>query len=111
MGASVPSPAFRGGQAIVIGGGIAGLLATHILTDFFDQVTLVERDRYPEEPTFRSGVPQGRHVHSLLTRGVQYLEEFFPGFTEKLVARGAQPADFIKDFRVRVAAGWLPREA
>jgi hypothetical protein len=34
-------------------------------------------------------VPQGRHVHALLPRGAQALEELFPGILGELVAGGA----------------------
>ena len=33
-----------GQQAIVIGGSIAGLMAARVLSDFFEQVTVLERD-------------------------------------------------------------------
>lgn len=49
-------------HAIVIGGGIAGLVVARVLTYHFDRITLIERDCYPQEPTFRPGVPQGRQV-------------------------------------------------
>lgn len=76
-------------HAIVIGGGIAGLLAARVLVKHFEQVTLIERDHYPDAPVFRAGVPQGRHIHVMLLRGQRALEELFPGFTAKLLAQGA----------------------
>lgn len=76
-------------HAIVIGGGIAGLLAVRVLTEHFAQVTLLERDLYPEAPDFRPGVPQGHHVHTMLLRGQQSVERWFPGIKEKLLAYGA----------------------
>ena len=76
-------------HAIVIGGGIAGLLASRVLLNHFEQVTLLERDHYPEEPVFRAGVPQGRHVHVMLLRGQRALEKLFPGLKTKLLAQGA----------------------
>ena len=77
------------GHALVIGGGIAGLLATRVLADFYAQVTLIERDSYPEFPEFRPGAPQGRHVHTMLLKGQQVIEQLFPGIQEKLLASGA----------------------
>ena len=56
-------------QAIVMGGSMAGLLAARVLSDHFDHVTVIERDRFPEGPEHRKGVPQGRHFHILLKRG------------------------------------------
>ena len=45
-------------HAVVIGGGIAGLLAARVLTDHFERVTLVERDHFPETASPRKGLPQ-----------------------------------------------------
>ena len=35
-------------KAIVIGGGIAGLLAVRVLSDYFEDVVLIEKDTYKE---------------------------------------------------------------
>ena len=55
-------------HAVVVGGSLAGMLAARVLSDHFDIVTLLERDRFPETPAARKGLPQGRHVHALLER-------------------------------------------
>jgi 2-polyprenyl-6-methoxyphenol hydroxylase-like FAD-dependent oxidoreductase len=78
-----------GERAVVLGASMGGLLAARVLADFFETVTVVERDVLPEDPAVRRGVPQGRHVHVLLARGAQILDEFFPGFLNELVADGA----------------------
>jgi 2-polyprenyl-6-methoxyphenol hydroxylase-like FAD-dependent oxidoreductase len=80
---------YLGERAVVLGASIGGLLAARVLADFFQTVTVIERDELPDDPVNRRGVPQGRHVHALLTRGAQILEEFFPGFLDELVAAGA----------------------
>ena len=71
-----------GERAIVLGASMSGLLAARVLADFFGTVTVVERDELPDDPTNRRGVPQGRHVHALLPRGAQILDELFPGILE-----------------------------
>ncbi len=109
MPSSSISSNFLGSHAIVIGGGMAGLLSAHILTRHFERVSLMERDHYPEEPAFRAGVPQGRHVHIMLVRGQQILEDFFPGIKDKLVAQGAIEGDFTADYGYRFPTGWVPR--
>ena len=76
-------------HAIVIGGSMTGLLASRILADHFQRVTVIERDTYPLDPTPRSGVPQARFLHVLLQRGQLILEALFPGLTDELVAYGA----------------------
>ncbi|MEM9214916.1 MAG: FAD-dependent monooxygenase [Cyanobacteria bacterium P01_F01_bin.150] len=76
-------------HAIVIGGSMTGLLAGHILAKHYQQVTVIERDVYPMEPTPRKGIPQSRFLHVLLQRGQLILEELFPGLTDELVSHGA----------------------
>lgn len=81
--------ASRREHAIVLGGSMAGLLATRVLTDHFDRVTLIERDPLPDRAGHRRGVPQGRHTHALLTSGLRVLESLFPGFGNSLADAGA----------------------
>ncbi len=78
-----------GERAVVLGASMGGLLAARVLADFFDTVTVVERDVLLDDPVVRRGVPQGRHLHVLLARGAQILDELFPGFLGELVADGA----------------------
>lgn len=78
-----------GDHAAVIGGSIAGLLAARVLSDHFGRVTVVERDKLPNRPVDRKGVPHGRHLHALLVRGEQILNELFPGLSADLEDAGA----------------------
>lgn len=78
-----------GSRAVVLGAGMAGLLSARVLSDFYDSVTVLERDELPTHPNHRKGVPQGRHLHQFLTRGTQVLGELFPGILEELVDAGA----------------------
>ncbi len=68
---------------------MGGLLAARVLAEFFRTVTVIERDELPADPSNRRGVPQGRHVHALLSRGAGVLEQLFPGVLDELVAAGA----------------------
>ena len=83
-----------GEHAVVLGASMGGLLAARALADFYETVTVVERDVLPDDPANRRGVPQGRHVHALLGRGSQILAEFFPGFLDELVAAGVPVLDY-----------------
>ena len=85
----------RGGEAIVMGASMGGLLAARVLADYFDLVTLVERDELSDEPAPRKGVPQSRHTHGLLARGGEALEGLFPGIVNDLVAKGALTGDLL----------------
>ncbi|MGD8793254.1 MAG: FAD-dependent oxidoreductase, partial [Anaerolineae bacterium] len=79
----------QGKTAVVIGASMAGLLAARALADHFDQVTLLERDRFPAPGENRRGVPQGKHTHVLLELGRQIMERYLPGLTDELARRGA----------------------
>ncbi len=107
--ASVLSPPAKGSHALVIGSGMAGLLAARILAEHFEQVTIVERDHFPQEPTFRAGVPQSRHLHVLLRRGQMILEQLFPGLEAELAAAGAPLLDWGQDPYWLTARGLMPR--
>jgi 2-polyprenyl-6-methoxyphenol hydroxylase-like FAD-dependent oxidoreductase len=82
-----------GSSAIVVGAGMAGLLAARVLSDHVDQVRILERDRLPREAVVRPSVPQGRHAHVLLAAGQWLLDGWFPGLTDELVAGGAVALD------------------
>lgn len=96
-------------HAVVIGGGIAGLLAAHVLAAHADRVTIVERDGFPAEPTPRPGVPQGRHPHVLLEGGQRALDALLPGFTAELRAAGAPPLGLPSDMVHWQGGCWLRR--
>ncbi|MFB8280178.1 FAD-dependent oxidoreductase [Nocardia colli] len=79
-------------HAVVLGAGIAGLLAARVLSDHFAQVTIFERDTV-EGVDVRRGVPQARHLHGLLDRGRTIIEQLYPGFTSEMAERGATTAE------------------
>jgi 2-polyprenyl-6-methoxyphenol hydroxylase-like FAD-dependent oxidoreductase len=89
-----------GERAVVLGGSMAGLLAARVLADAYGQVTVIDRDELPKTPMHRRGVPHGRHIHGLLARGQQALEELFPGFTAELVAQGVPTGDLLANGRL-----------
>jgi 2-polyprenyl-6-methoxyphenol hydroxylase-like FAD-dependent oxidoreductase len=89
-----------GDRAVVLGGSMAGLLAARVLADAYAEVVIVDRDELPDAATHRRGVPQSRHIHGLLARGQQALEELFDGLTAELVDLGAPAGDMLKDIRI-----------
>src|ERR687894_405146 len=102
-------PSNRSGHALVIGGSMAGLLAARVLNERFGRVTIVERDSFPEEPGFRKGVPQSRHLHAFMMRGRMISDRLFPGLSEELEEAGATPVDSASDFEWLTPAGFAPR--
>src|SRR5215472_14444921 len=96
-------------SALVIGGSLAGMCAARILSDVVDRVTLVERDAYPSAHEFRAGVPQARHVHNLLARGLREFESFFPGFERRMRERGAVAVETGWDVATLWPQGWSRR--
>ena len=96
-------------SAVVIGGSLAGMCAARVLSEFVDNVTIVERDAYPEAHEFRPGVPQARHVHNLLARGLLELEDLFPGFEQGMRECGAVAVESGWDVATRLPNGWSQR--
>jgi 2-polyprenyl-6-methoxyphenol hydroxylase-like FAD-dependent oxidoreductase len=80
-------------NAVVIGAGMAGLVAARVLSDRYEAVTVVDRDVLPEGSTSRRGVPQGSQPHVLLASGRYELDRLFPGITEELTSVGAARFD------------------
>ncbi|MCL9797156.1 FAD-dependent oxidoreductase, partial [Frankia sp. AgKG'84/4] len=92
------------GHAVVLGAGVAGLLAARVLTETFARVTVLDRDDLPglgaaTAPAGdfgdRRGVPQARHLHALMDRGRQIVEELHPGLVEELMAAGAPTSEVL----------------
>ncbi len=88
-----------GTRAIVLGGGMAGLLTARVLSDRYREVLVIDRDTILGVTEARRGVPQARHAHALLARGQEVLEELFPGLQAELTAAGVLSGDLAGDLR------------
>lgn len=86
-------------HAIVLGAGLAGLFTARVVSDFYDRVTVLDRDALSGEGVHRRGLPQGTHAHDLLARGQQITEELFPGITDEMASAGAQRGDLAENVR------------
>jgi len=93
-------PTRIGKQAVVVGAGMAGLIAARSLSDFFERVIVLENDALPKEATHRPGTPQSRHIHGLLAGGLRALSCLFPGFEESLSQAGAVRLRMGYDYRL-----------
>ncbi len=90
-------PDCLGQHAVVIGGSIAGLMAARVLADYFEQVTVFDRDHIEAQPAVHKSVPQGNHLHALMLGGEQVLSSLYPGFTDRLQKLGAVRFRFGKE--------------
>jgi 2-polyprenyl-6-methoxyphenol hydroxylase-like FAD-dependent oxidoreductase len=97
-------------RAVVIGGSIGGMVAARVLADHFEEVSIIERDYLPTGRENRPGVPQARHLHFILNRGMQVIEELFPGVKSDLLEAGGHLVDQGNDLRVLYRWGWAPTE-
>ena len=88
---------YLGAHAVVVGGSVTGLLTARVLADGFNEVTILERDSLPSDPTPRREVPQGRHTHVLETAGRETFEDLFPGYCEVLLSEGGLIIDMMSD--------------
>lgn len=91
-----------GNHAIVIGGGIAGLVTAVALAGQFELVTLLERDEFVYAPAPRPGTPQLSVPHGLLAGGLRALNDLLPGFGQDLAAAGAARIRIGSDIRSEV---------
>ncbi|GAA0612338.1 FAD-binding monooxygenase [Kribbella sandramycini] len=82
---------------MIAGGSIAGLLAAKVLSRWYAEVVVLDRDQLPLDAVHRKGVPQSRHAHGLLARGHQTIEKLVPGFRAEMLRRGAVANDLHND--------------
>jgi 2-polyprenyl-6-methoxyphenol hydroxylase-like FAD-dependent oxidoreductase len=88
-----------GNQVSIVGASITGLIAARVLSDYFDHITIFDRDALPAACTSRKGVPQGSHGHGLLASGFHAMQRLFPRLEQHLLDAGAVPGDVIGDLR------------
>ncbi len=94
-------------RVAVIGASLAGMFAAAAAAANGADTVILERDRLPETPEPRKGVPQGRQAHVLLHRGLLSAEQLLPGLREDLLAHGGSRFDtgampWLGEY------GWLP---
>jgi 2-polyprenyl-6-methoxyphenol hydroxylase-like FAD-dependent oxidoreductase len=98
----------RRGQAVIIGGSIAGMCAARVISDFYEKVIILERDPILENTSIRPGVPQSRHLHAILLRGLQIMQELFPQLEAELDRNSVPEVIDGIDFRMLFPNGWSP---
>lgn len=94
------------GVAIVIGAGMAGLMAARVLSEHFERVRLVEADELPDRAASRKGTPQCDHVHALLKSGEAALSRLYPGLKDELRSAGGHEFNVRSRWRAYGPGGW-----
>ncbi|MFF3313781.1 FAD-dependent oxidoreductase [Streptomyces sp. NPDC002952] len=102
--------ALKYSHVIVVGGGIAGLLAAAAVAPYAERVSVLERDRLSGGTGPRAGVPQGRHLHTLLSSGARAIDQLLPGTLSHLYQHGARHLSFPGDVLMYGSWGWLRGE-
>ena len=98
-------------RAVVIGAGLAGMLAAAALSTVVDEVVVLERDELPDGPEHRKGLPQGRHAHLLMAGGLAAMENLVPGVSMRkhLLAAGAREISISSGMLALTPEGWFRR--
>ncbi|MFF8730126.1 NAD(P)/FAD-dependent oxidoreductase [Streptomyces sp. NPDC015171] len=96
--------------AIVIGGGLTGMLTARVLAKDAD-VLVIERDVLPDRPEHRAGLPQARHTHVLWSGGAEAIEALVPGTAKELAAAGANRIPLTTGMVAFSHQGWFRRWA
>ncbi|WP_153800916.1 NAD(P)/FAD-dependent oxidoreductase [Foetidibacter luteolus] len=96
-------------HAVVIGGSVAGLLSARVLAGYFEKVTILEKDNLPQGPLLRKTIPQGNHLHAILSSGLNLLENFFPGIVQQMEEPGVELVDFARDICWLFQGSWRSR--
>ncbi|GHG91533.1 NAD(P)/FAD-dependent oxidoreductase [Streptomyces lanatus] len=98
-------------RAVVIGAGLAGMLAAAALSSVADSVVVLDRDDLPDGPEHRKGLPQGRHAHLLMAGGLAAMEDLVPGVSMRghLLAAGAQEIPLGMGMLALTPEGWFRR--
>ena len=89
-----------GTHAVVIGAGIGGLATAKLLSSYFTQVTVLERDAFADRAEPRVGTPHCRQAHVLLKAGLLGLLNFYPELERELELAGAVRARTAVDIRI-----------
>ncbi len=95
-------------HAVVIGGSMAGMLAARVLSDYYEHVTIIDRDYMPNTVEQRDGTPQAKHLHIFLAKGLQIVQDLFPGIDQEMTAHGATVQHWGRETVNYLERGWMP---
>ena len=90
-------------KALILGAGFSGLLAAKVLSRFFKEVIVVERD--PEyTPHSRPGAPQIPFSHFIVPFGLRAIEKIFPNYEMTFLHKGGRKIDLCNDISIVVGS-------
>ncbi|GAA0488369.1 NAD(P)/FAD-dependent oxidoreductase [Streptomyces stramineus] len=96
-------------RAVVLGAGMAGLLAAAVLARHADEVVIIDRDDVPSAPLARKGLPQARHAHLLWSGGARTIEALLPGTHRRWLEAGARRIPLPTGLASLSPQGWIRR--
>ncbi|MEU5476811.1 NAD(P)/FAD-dependent oxidoreductase [Streptomyces mirabilis] len=96
-------------SAVVIGGGMAGMLAAQAVSGFVDEVVIIEPDDLPDVPGPRKGLPQARHIHILMAGGADAANTLLPGVLDRWLEAGAHRHALTSGMVAFSPEGWYRR--
>lgn len=79
-------------NALILGGGFAGMLSAAMLSRHFKQVIIKEKFSHVSE-----GIAQAHHLHVLLKQGQNILEYYFTGILDEMRRLGCKEVDWAAD--------------
>ena len=82
------SPLINRNHAIVLGGSFAGLMTAKVLSNYYQNVTIIEKDTVHRYPESRKGQSHTKHLHGVLPCALNILNNYFPSFYEEIYNNG-----------------------
>ncbi|MEV8037848.1 pyridine nucleotide-disulfide oxidoreductase [Streptomyces sp. NPDC086182] len=95
--------------AVIVGGGMAGMLAAQAVSGFVDEAVIIEPDDLPDTPAPRTGLPQARHIHILMAGGADAANLLIPGIVDDWTDAGAHRHTLTTDMVALSPEGWYRR--
>ena len=96
-------------KVVVLGASFSGLVTAKVLSEFYEQVVIIEKGADVTSPKSRSVVPQMGQHHILLAEGRRILESIFPGIDNELDSYGSELIDYTLDGKLFTEYGQCPR--